>query len=61
MKGSIMKQLILPALGFGVMIVPGIGLKRANTSPDSPLNTARAVTRRNPSFNFLRPWLCSLP
>jgi tetratricopeptide (TPR) repeat protein len=42
MKGFIMKQLILVTIGFGVIIALGIGLNRANTSPDSPVNTLAA-------------------
>jgi len=48
MKGSIMKQLIFIAAGFGVIIALGIGLNRANTPPDAPLNLGAASTPSSP-------------
>jgi hypothetical protein len=44
MKGSIMKQLIFIAAGFGVIIALGIGLNRAKTSHDSLRHTTTAST-----------------
>jgi tetratricopeptide (TPR) repeat protein len=39
MKGSIMKQLIFVAAGFGVIIALGAALNHLNSLPDSPLKT----------------------